>query len=135
MAVRNISVLILYTTEGKVLLNHRSKDAPRLPNYWSLFGGGIEKGESTEQALRREIIEELAYDVRNPHFLIEQKFIHDEDESSKYVFIEQYDGQPLQLGEGQAMEWFYPTETSQLKMSDHDRSVILQVQRYLSGIL
>ena len=133
MIVRNVSLFILYTPEGKILLQHRSKDAERLPNYWGFFGGGIEQGESPEQALKREVVEELSYDVRNPYFLTTQKYILDETEGTKYVFVEKYDNDPLELGEGQAMEWFYPDEIEKLQMSDYDRSLVQQIKTYLDG--
>ena len=59
MAVRNVSVLALYNDQKEILLQHRSKDALRLPDYWAFFGGGIEGEETPEQAIAREILEEL----------------------------------------------------------------------------
>jgi len=50
------------------------------------------------------------------------------------VFVEQYQDQPLQLGEGQAMGWFSPDETHELKMIDHDRFVVEQVRDYLNRL-
>ena len=47
------------------------------------------------------------------------------------MFVEQYQDQPLQLGEGQAIGWFSPDETHQLKMIEHDRAVVKQMQDYL----
>jgi 8-oxo-dGTP diphosphatase len=132
MAVRDVSVFILYTPTGHILLQHRSHDAFRLPNYWAFFGGGIEHGESPTEALEREVLEELFYQVKNPYFLMAQKVSDDQDENMKYVFVEQYEGQPLQLGEGQAMGWFSPDETHELKMIEHDRVVIERIREYLN---
>lgn len=132
MPVRNVSLLILYTATGKILLQHRSKDASRLPNYWAFFGGGIEQGESPTRALEREILEELSYTVQNPSLLIAQNIRDEEEENTKYVFVEQYHDQPLQLGEGQAMGWFHPDETHGLKMIDHDRVVVDHIRDYLN---
>src|SRR5689334_20853197 len=106
MAVRDVSVLILYTSTGRILLQHRTEDAFRLPGYWAFFGGGIEQGETPTEALKREIREELSFDVRTPKFLFLQKIRDEEHENTKYVFVEQYQDQPLHLGEGQAMRWF-----------------------------
>ena len=131
MAVRDVSLLILYTLTGHILLQHRTDDALRLPGYWAFFGGGIEQGENATEALKREIREELSYEVRNPKFLLLQKVRDEEDENTKYVFVEQYQDQALQLGEGQAMRWFLPDETQGLKMIDHDRVVVAQVREYL----
>ena len=134
MAVRDVSVFILYTSTGHILLQHRTDDAFRLPGYWAFFGGGIEQGENPMEALKREIREELSYQVQDPKFLLAQKVRDGENDNTKYVFVEQYQDQPLQLGEGQAMGWFSPDETHGLKMIDHDRFVVEQVRTYLNRL-
>jgi 8-oxo-dGTP diphosphatase len=134
MTTRNISVLILYNSTGQILLQHRNNDASRLPNVWAFFGGGIEQGESPTEALEREMLEELSYQVQSPYLLLAQTIRDEEDENAKYVFIEPYQDQPLQLGEGQAMGWFSPDETHHLKMVEHDRTVVRQMQDYLNRL-
>jgi 8-oxo-dGTP diphosphatase len=44
---------------GEVLLGRRSADRAWLPGAWDVFGGHIEAGETPEDALRREVLEEL----------------------------------------------------------------------------
>jgi mutator protein MutT len=134
MAVRDVSVFILYTPSGQILLQHRTHDAARLPNCWSFFGGGIEKGESPTEALVREALEELSYRVQNPYFFMAQEFRDEEDVNTKYVFVEQYQDQPLQLGEGQAMGWFSPNETHGLTMIEHDRAIVQRMRDYLNQL-
>jgi len=134
MAVRDVSLFILYTSSGHILLQHRTDDAFRLPGYWAFFGGGIEQGENPTEALRREIREELSYEVQGPKFFLAQKVRDEENDITKYVFVEQYQDQPLRLGEGQAMGWFSPDETHELKMIDHDRFVVEQVRDYLNRL-
>ena len=84
--------------------------------------------------MRHEIREELSYPVQNPKFLLAQKFREEENDNTKYVYVEQYQDQSLQLGEGQAMGWFLPDETHGLKMVDHDRFVVEQVRHYLKRL-
>ena len=131
MAVRDVSLFILYTPTSHILLQHRTHDAFRLPNYWAFFGGGIEQGENPTEALAREVLEELSYQVQNPYFLMAQTVRDGEDLNTKYVFVEHYQDQPLHLGEGQAMGWFSPDETHELKMIGHDRAVIERMRDYL----
>jgi 8-oxo-dGTP pyrophosphatase MutT (NUDIX family) len=40
-------------------MQRRDANAPRLPGYLGFFGGGVEPGESPEDALVREVREEL----------------------------------------------------------------------------
>ena len=134
MAVRDVSVFILYTSSGQILLQHRTEDAFRLAGYWAFCGGAIEQGETPWEALQREMLEELSYQVQNPKFLLAQKVRDGENDNTKYVFVEQYQDQPLQLGEGQAMGWFSPDETHGLKMIGHDRFVVEQVRDYLNRL-
>ena len=60
---RHVVGAILWTDDGRVLLQQRD-DRPdlRYPGYWTLFGGQVEEGESPDQAIERELIEELGLD-------------------------------------------------------------------------
>jgi 8-oxo-dGTP pyrophosphatase MutT (NUDIX family) len=51
---------LLVTDDGRYLAQLRD-DRPdiRAPAHWGMFGGGIHPGESDEDALRRELVEEL----------------------------------------------------------------------------
>jgi 8-oxo-dGTP diphosphatase len=44
--------------EGRILLTRRRPDQP-LPDQWELPGGKMEPGEAPDEALRRELVEEL----------------------------------------------------------------------------
>jgi mutator protein MutT len=92
MSARNVSVLILYKADGKILLQHRSKDAPTLPDHWSFFGGGVEEGESPEQAVRREAVEELGYQLASPRLFSVKQIAVEKRELTLHVFVERYDG-------------------------------------------
>jgi 8-oxo-dGTP diphosphatase len=49
----------LVVKQGAVLLGQRSDDCDWLAGAWDVFGGHVEPGESGEQALVRELDEEL----------------------------------------------------------------------------
>lgn len=53
-----VAVGVLLGAEGKVLLGSRPDDKP-WPGWWELPGGKIEAGETVQQALARELKEEL----------------------------------------------------------------------------
>ena len=134
MAVRNVAGLILYNDQNQVLLQHRSEDAPRSPGYWGFFGGGIEEGETPEQALARELVEELEYRVSAPRLVLTQKFMHGEDENTKYIFIEKYvPGTKFTQHEGQGMGWWGFEDMSNLLISDHDRIALSKIKGILNA--
>lgn len=122
---RNVAVIILYTKDKKILLQHRAEDAVRLPGYWGFFGGGIEAGESPNQAVKRETLEELNYTLVNPRLIKTQNFFWKDEINEKHVFMEEYDlSKKLTLGEGQGMGWFQLSEVDKLKIVDHDMEVL-----------
>jgi len=49
----------LLVRDGRVLLGLRAADADWLAGAWDIFGGHIEPGERAQDALRRELDEEL----------------------------------------------------------------------------
>jgi len=62
--------LLIENAEGEILLQLRDNTpAIPYPNCWGTFGGQIEDGETPEQAIRREIKEELDYDLEQPELL------------------------------------------------------------------
>ena len=135
MAVRNVYVLGLYNDKKEILLQHRSKDAKRLPDHWAFFGGGIEQGETPEQALARESIEELEYRVMKPQRLYIQKFTFEGSVNTKYVFVERYDpSQTLIQHEGLEMGWWKFSDLDKLLIIDHDRLALSKIQDFLEPI-
>jgi 8-oxo-dGTP diphosphatase len=62
---RPVAGAVLLHPDGRTLLQHRD-DKPEIesPGLWSLFGGGLDEGESPAQAMLREIEEEVGYRPR-----------------------------------------------------------------------
>ena len=58
MRQRTIVCPIIHN-DGAILLCKMASDRGVFPGQWALSGGGMESGETMEQALRREICEEL----------------------------------------------------------------------------
>jgi len=129
MAIRDVAVLALYNDDGQILLQHRDKNMERLPDHWAFFGGGIESEETPEQALEREILEELEYRVRTPELMYVQKFMYRADENTKYVFAEKFDdSQRLTQHEGDAMKWMRFEDLDGLLIVDHDRLALAKIR-------
>lgn len=131
-----VSNIILYDSDKRFLLQHRSWDAERLPGYWAFFGGGIKEGESPENAIRREAFEEIGYNLIEPRLLVEQNFRIKGNYGYMYVFIEPFNGNKfeLKLQEGQGWGWFSASKIDTLKMIDHDRKIIKTAANYMDDL-
>ena len=58
-----VSAVALLDWQGKVLISYRSEDHSVLPNFWEFPGGKIKINESPDNAVIREIKEQLSLDI------------------------------------------------------------------------
>lgn len=71
MEERNVSTCIIFDKNKRILLQKKTLDYPYWPDGpWLLPGGEIEKGETAEQAIIRELKEELCNDFDVKFFKI-----------------------------------------------------------------
>lgn len=129
----NVSLIVLYDSDKKLLLQHRTPDAPTLPGCWAFFGGSIDGRESPEEAVCREAREELNCELKSPELFLEQDFTIDDKKGHMYVFIHSFYGDKsgLELREGQGWGWYKATEINCLKMIEHDREMVRNISEYI----
>ena len=128
--------MMLYDSEKRFLLQCRTDDAKYLPGYWALFGGSIEERETPQQAVKREIFEELHYMVKSPTLFVEQVYVVDDLKGYMYVFIEEFHGdkRDLRLNEGKDFGWFFASQMHALKMLEHDRKLFQLADEYIRSV-
>lgn len=120
---KEVVAAILYNESGEVLLQLRD-DKPTIPypNHWTFFGGAVEKGEKPEDAVHREMMEELEIEVPLTfwkHYECPARTTPGVIVTTNHVFIGRmtYDISQLKLLEGQAMRYFSEAESKQLNLA------------------
>jgi 8-oxo-dGTP pyrophosphatase MutT (NUDIX family) len=102
---------IIFTSDHRYLLQHREDRGDiAYPDWWCLFGGAREPGEDAETALRREMMEELAFSVGECGPLVGCTFdLWFEARRTRKIWfcveITETESRGLVLHEGQGMAW------------------------------
>jgi len=83
-----VKAMCLIEHNGKLLLN-KGYDSVKNETFFRIIGGGINFGEKSEEAVRREVREELNSEIENPHFLtvIENIFIYEEEKGHEVTLL------------------------------------------------
>ncbi|MBU3905253.1 MAG: YdcF family protein [Nanoarchaeota archaeon] len=132
MNIRHASVIVFYDKDGKVLLQERGSHS-KLGEEWGFFGGKIEEGETPKQAIKREINEELNYDLKEFEFLGKFEYPPFKDWLiTVEIFLAPLPPQKdLKVREGKSAKLFDIRKTNELKMVSGDHIVLKAVENYL----
>jgi len=113
--------------DGKLLITRRPEGS-HLSGLWEFPGGKPQPGETFEQALRREIDEELGAEVSVGERIetIEWQY---PDKRVRLVFFRcDVRGEPRPL-EGQEMAWVTPAELARYEFPPADAALIQRLRR------
>lgn len=122
---------------GKMALILRDNN-PKIssPNMWDAPGGLIEKDESPEEAIKRELIEEICV---APKYVEEVERISHPEESIIYRFfvhLSDDEYKRVRLGdEGQRLEWFTYNEAVALSLTPRIRLYLEKQEENVRGFL
>ncbi len=133
LAPIHVAAAVIVDAGGRVLLTKRAEHLHQ-GGLWEFPGGKLESGESMEQALRREIREELGLQLLGHRPLIRN--LHHYPDKSVLLdvhLITEYSGIPEGL-EGQPLVWVEPEKLASYPMPQADILVLKAINlpdRYL----
>jgi 8-oxo-dGTP diphosphatase len=122
-----VAAAAIIDAQGRVLLARRPEGKP-MAGLWEFPGGKLDAGETPEQALARELQEELGIETR-PEALLPLTFASHDYETFHLLMpvfaCRDWTGEP-QPREGQTLAWAAPSEWGQYPMPPAD-DVILPI--------
>ncbi len=116
-----VAACALIDTDGRILMSQRPKGKDHA-GLWEFPGGKIEDGEKPEQALRRELWEELGVEPCEQCFQAFSFVSHSYDDYHLLMplyLCRQWDG-IARPKEGQVIRWFFPDKITELKLVPAD---------------
>ncbi len=106
--------------EGKILI------AKRKEGKWEFPGGRIERGETVEECLKREIEEELAVKLKNIRSFVTVKHTYPFGEITLHVFTASYVGDILPK-EHEEIRWIGVDEINDFDFMEADKKVVEKI--------
>ncbi len=114
--------------KGRVLIARR-KPGKHMAGKWEFPGGKIDPGETPEQSLARELMEELAIRARIGEFLCRTFFEGDGVSLELLVYrAERLEGEPALIVH-EEISWVRPEELWGYDLADSDRKVAEEIYR------
>jgi 8-oxo-dGTP diphosphatase len=97
--------------EGKILLQQRDDRPKYYPNCWTTFGGAVEAGETPDEAMRRELLEEIELELPMTLWKMQETLVEREGQQiawENYIYVGRIDraASEIKLNEGQALGYF-----------------------------
>jgi 8-oxo-dGTP diphosphatase len=128
--MKKIAAIIFENDKGDILLYKRdNKPGIPFPRHWDLFGGHIEEGETPEEALVREVKEELDFDLKEYRFFKEYFCSGNDDAYPNIKYI--YSGkinipvEDITLLEGDYPKYFKREEIPDVKFANILKTIVM----------
>jgi 8-oxo-dGTP diphosphatase len=127
--MKKIAAIIFENDNREILLYLRDNklDIP-FPDHWDLIGGHVEEGETPEEALIREVKEELDIDLKDYQFYKEVECLTgDAYENIKYIYTGRFNVplEEITLLEGVRPRYFSRDEIPHVKFANILKSIVM----------
>jgi 8-oxo-dGTP diphosphatase len=134
--MKKIAAIIFENEKGEFLLYLRdNKPNIPFPDHWDLIGGHIEEGETPDEALVREVKEELGMDLKNYKFYKTFECITgDAYANLKYIYTGKINIpiEEITLYEGVRAQYFSREEIPDVKFANILKSIVLDYIQHKS---
>jgi len=92
--------------------------------YWEFPGGKVDNDESFEQALKREIYEELSINIKIKEKITSEKYKDDKIDVEVHYFLCELTDEDIILSEHEDMKWLLKKDLLNFKFAPGDYKII-----------
>ena len=92
--------------------------------YWEFPGGKVDNDESFEQALKREIYEELSINIKIKEKITSEKYKDDKIDVEVHYFLCELTDEDIILSEHEDMKWLLKKDLLNFKLAPGDSKII-----------
>ena len=125
----SVSAGILINNDNQILLSQRTADKS-FPGQWEFPGGKIESSETANEALIRELKEELGIDIDNSYLFKRIEHYYDSFTANiEFFIVDSWSGE-LSGEEGQLVRWFSARDLKDLPILAADNPVIEELYEF-----
>lgn len=136
MVDREVSTIAFYDEDMRILMQDR-REISKFGEEWGFFGGSLEEGENPRTALKREIVEELEFNLEDFEFMksyLDKIPIGNGLLCLEHVHLAKFPGfKALNQKEGSDMKLFTITEAKKLKTVPIYRQVLDDIEKFLAN--
>jgi 8-oxo-dGTP diphosphatase len=130
--MKTVNIAAAVIRRGTKFLVGQRNNPPEERGLWEFPGGKQEEGETLEQCLKRELLEELSITVETGNILASFDLSQDGQERRFFFFLaELRSGKPLAKVH-QAVKWVTLEELSQMPLCPADRSLPSLLEKFFS---
>ena len=122
----DVVAAIIENNYGDILIAKRNSKKSQ-GGLWEFPGGKIEKNESADDAIKREIKEELNIDIEINKWLIEKRHEYPEKTINLILCSAKWIGGELDLSEHEDSKWIKKEDIFNFQFADADKEIINEI--------
>ena len=128
LPIKHVSAAIIRDPQGRVFATQRGSGDWK--DWWEFPGGKIEPGETAEEALIREIQEELETHIEIEALFHTVEWDYPKFHLSMHCFLCHVVSGELTLKEHEAARWLSPDELDSVQWLPADKDIIEKLKKY-----
>lgn len=122
----DVVAAIIENNDGDILIAKRNSKKSQ-GGLWEFPGGKIEKNESADDAIKREIKEELNIDIEINKWLIEKRHEYPEKTINLILCSAKWIGGELDLSEHEDSKWIKKEDIFNFQFAEADKEIINEI--------